>query len=270
MWMLVLMGTLEGDVCDFMHCQWCKCQYQWMGDHWNSPCCLFPVFWQCKRWLGVVPWWRCRTLPCMHMTCTAKHSFVTWWLGVPPWQRCGGHCHACIWIAPSNIALDTDLGLLHTSGEIAMCTAVSAPSNPARPAYIIPAACYLYVILQSNMPKGCTCTVIGHVTQMTTVRSQTVRGPRVHHVPVWWSPQSTPKHKKAKQMPPELFQMLDDLHHDHPSFIADMDLPSSKMTCICFLFLYNAHMTYRHCKTILRSGCHVFASSAVQWSSPFI
>lgn len=80
------------------------------------------------------------------------------------------------------------------------------------------------------MPKGRNRTVIGHVTQMTTVRSQTARGPRVRHVAVRRSPQSTPKHKKAKQTTPGLSSMSEEPHHEHLSFIEDIDPPSSKVT----------------------------------------
>ena len=86
------------------------------------------------------------------------------------------------------------------------------------------------------MPKGRTRTVIGHVTQMTTVRSQTVRGPRVRHVPVRRSPRSTPRNKKAKQTLPEPSQMSDDLLHVHLNFWADIDPPSSKVTCSFVFF----------------------------------
>ena len=95
------------------------------------------------------------------------------------------------------------------------------------------------------MVKGRTHTVIGSVTQMTTIRTQTVRGPRVRQVPVRQSPQSTPKAKKPKRTAAassnsNLTSLLSDepLQHEHLNFIADMDPPSSKVACIVFYSLY--------------------------------
>ena len=95
------------------------------------------------------------------------------------------------------------------------------------------------------MAKGRTRTVIGHVTQMTTVRSQTVQGQRVRQVPVRRTPQSSPKHKKAKatgvpSSQSNIASLLPDdpLQHEHLSFITDMDPPSTKVTClISYYFL---------------------------------
>ena len=88
------------------------------------------------------------------------------------------------------------------------------------------------------MPKATsTRTVIGRVTQMMTVRSQTVRGPRVRHVPVRRSPQSTPRSKKAKDAAApsshtdiSSFMLDEPLRHEHLNFISDIDPPSSKAT----------------------------------------
>ena len=88
------------------------------------------------------------------------------------------------------------------------------------------------------MPKATsTRTMIGQVTQMTTVHSQTVQGPRVRHVPVRRSPQSTPRSKKAKDAAApsshtdiSLFMLDEPLRHEHLTFISDIDPPSSKAT----------------------------------------
>ena len=124
------------------------------------------------------------------------------------------------------------------------------------PAYIYWMVHVTYVIRSINMPKGHTCTVIGRVTQMTTVRSQTAHGPRVCQVPVQRTLQSSPKYKKAKETPLEPSQMSDDPLREHLCFTEDMDdPPASKVTCIGLLSFYNAYMTNRHHKTILKSGC---------------
>ena len=113
-----------------------------------------------------------------------------------------------------------------------------------------------YVIRSINMPKGHTRTVIGRVTQMTTIRSQTSRGPRVRQVPVRRPLLSSPKNKKAKEMPLEPSQMSDDPLREHLCFTEDIDdPPASKVTCIGLLSFYSAYMTSRHRKTILKSGC---------------
>jgi CxC2 like cysteine cluster associated with KDZ transposases len=78
---------------------------------------------------------------------------------------------------------------------------------------------------------------------MTTVRTQTVRGPRVRQVPVRRSPQSTPKAKKAKNTAAasshsKLTSLLSDEPplHEHLNFMDDIDPPSSKVT-YCFLYI---------------------------------
>jgi hypothetical protein len=112
------------------------------------------------------------------------------------------------------------------------------------------------------MARGKARNVIGRLTQVTTIRSQTVRGPRTHQVAVRRSPQSMPQHKKSKSTATtsshsNLTLLMSDepILHEHLNFISDMDPPSSKVTCIVsYSFYYAHHMNCRHLKITLRSG----------------
>jgi hypothetical protein len=100
-----------------------------------------------------------------------------------------------------------------------------------------------------SMAKGATRNVIGRLTQMTTVRSQTVRGPRVRQVAVRRSPQSTPRHKKSKgattaSSHSNLTSLMSNepIQHEHLNFISDMDPPSTKVTRIIYRSFYHANI----------------------------
>jgi hypothetical protein len=116
------------------------------------------------------------------------------------------------------------------------------------------------------MPRGHTRTVIGRISQMTVVRSQTSRGPRDRLVSVRQSPQSTPRHKKAKRSAPvsgsattsntNITSLMTDepLEHHYLNFIADPDPPSSKVTYYNY-HIYYANIMLRRLKITLKNGC---------------
>jgi hypothetical protein len=102
-----------------------------------------------------------------------------------------------------------------------------------------------------TMAKGRTRTIIGRTTQVATICSQTVRGPRVRQVTVQRSPHSPPKPKRAKTSGATPFQsdtafaIPDEPFHDEQlNFISDLDPPSSKVACI-FTYSSAFPLTYK-------------------------